>query len=158
MTTRWLDAQEQQVWRSTLEGFQLLSDRLDGELDRAPEGGESLSLAEYEVLVRLSEAQDWSARMSELADDLVHSRSRLTHTVSRMQARGLVDRRPCASDRRGVLCVMTDAGWDLLRRLAPRHVTGVREHLFDVADSADLQAMGRVMAAVRDHLRALPPA
>lgn len=149
--TRWLDEDEQRVWRAFLEGSQLLWDRLGREL--ADDEGH-LSMAEYELLVRLSEAPGWSLRMSELAGGLVHSRSRLTHTASRMEARGLVRRSACPEDRRGVLAVMTDAGYAVLVAAAPTHVRGVREHLFDQLAPEEVAALGRAMARVGEHLRA----
>ena len=150
-TTRWLDDDEQRVWRAYLEADRLLWEQLDDELQRAT----GLALSEYEILVRLSERPDRSARMSEVADDVVYSRSRLTHTVARMEARGLLDRRPCPGDRRGVLAVMTEEGYRRLVAAAPTHVTGVREHLFDRLTPEEVAVLGRVMGKVRDHLR--PP-
>ena len=50
-----------------------------------------LSLTEYEILVRLSERPERQMRMAQLADALAHSRSRVTHTVARMEKAGLVD-------------------------------------------------------------------
>jgi DNA-binding MarR family transcriptional regulator len=147
--TRWLDGEEQQVWRSFLEGSQLLSDRLARELDDDTD----LSLPEYEVLVRLSEEPDHSLRMSALADKLVHSRSRLTHTARRMEDRGLVERRACPGDGRGVLCVMTDAGYEALVKAAPTHVEGVRTHLFDQMTPEEVRTLGAVMGKLRHHLR-----
>jgi DNA-binding MarR family transcriptional regulator len=150
-TTRWLSDDEQHVWRAYLEADRLLWEQLDDELQRST----GLALSEYEILVRLSERPGRSARMSEVADDVVYSRSRLTHTVARMEARGLLDRRPCPGDRRGVLAVMTEEGYRRLVAAAPTHVTGVREHLFDRLTPEEVAVLGRVMGKVRDHLR--PP-
>ena len=151
-TTRWLEESEQGVWRSYLESTQLLFDRLAHELDDFSD----LPLPEYEILVRLSETPGRELRMSEIAEMLVHSRSRLTHTVTRMEARGLVTRRPCPSDRRGVLCAMTDAGYAALVAAAPVHVTGVRTHLFDQLDDEEVEVLGRAMAKLGTHLRSEP--
>ncbi|MFZ5869661.1 MAG: MarR family winged helix-turn-helix transcriptional regulator [Actinomycetota bacterium] len=147
--TRWLSEAEQQVWRAFLEANQRLWDKLARELDDESD----LSLAEYEILVRLSEVEGWSLRMSELADRLVHSRSRLTHTARRMEERGLVRREACPADGRGVLCVMTDAGYAELVKAAPVHVEGVRTHLFDQLTPDEVAALGSAMRKVREHLR-----
>ncbi len=147
--TRWLSDDEQQVWRAYLEATQRLWDRLGRELDETGD----VSLGEYEVLVRLSEAPGHMLRMSELADLLVHSRSRLTHTVARMERRDLVSRRPCTDDGRGVLCEVTGAGLAALAERAPAHVTGVREHLFDQMDAEETAVLGRVLTRVAEHLR-----
>ena len=97
----WLDAEQQRAWRAYLVGTTLLMDRLDRDLRAHHE----LSLPEYEVLVRLSECPGHRLRMASLADSLSHSRSRVTHTVSRMERAGLVERVSCTSDGRGVEAV-----------------------------------------------------
>ncbi len=147
--TRWLSNEEQAVWRSYLETTQRLWETLDRELDEAGD----VPLSEYEVLVRLSEAPGRRLRMSQLADQLSHSRSRLTHTVSRMERRGLVARSACADDGRGVLAEVTGAGLAALKKQADVHVTGVREHLFDQMDAQEVDVVGRVLARVAAHLR-----
>ena len=78
---RWLDADQQRDWRALVLGTTLLFDRLDGDLHRR----HGISLAEYEILVRLSERDGWRLRMAQLADSVRHSRSRVTHTVKRLE-------------------------------------------------------------------------
>ncbi|QGF22379.1 MarR family winged helix-turn-helix transcriptional regulator [Raineyella fluvialis] len=140
---RWLDEQQQQIWRNYLRGVH----RLDEYLDRALRPFD-LSLAEYEILVSLSEAEDHRMRMSDLADAVHQSRSRLTHTVSRMESAGLIERLACPSDRRGVWAQLSSRGYDLLVEAAPCHVASVRRALVDAADPDDYEALGRVFAAV----------
>ena len=129
-------------------GMTLLMDRLDDDLER----NFGVSMAEYEILVRLSEREGRRMRMAQLADAMAHSRSRVTHTVRRLEGIGLVSRERSPEDGRGIVCQMTERGWELLVRMAPCHVTGVREHLVDLASPEDFQAVGRVMNAVADHL------
>ena len=145
--TRWLDDGEQRSWRALIMGTTLLLDRLDDDLRRTFD----ISLTEYEILVRLSE-REGQMRMAQLADALAHSRSRVTHTVARMEKAGLVKRAASAEDGRGIVATLTEKGFDLLRRCAPVHVEGVREHLVDLVDPGDFAALGRVMNAVADHL------
>jgi DNA-binding MarR family transcriptional regulator len=152
-TVRWLDAGQQRTWRAYLMGTTLLMDRLDDDLRRAF----NISLVEYEILVRLSESEGGRLRMAQLADALAHSRSRVTHTVARMEAAGLVQRSTSPEDGRGILATMTPKGHDLLVRVAPVHVTGVRDHLVDLVSPEDLAAVGRVFDAVSDHLVAAHP-
>ncbi|MEQ6901278.1 MarR family winged helix-turn-helix transcriptional regulator [Nocardioides sp. YIM 152588] len=144
---RWLDAAQQQTWRAFLLGTTLLNDRLEDDLRRRF----GMSLVEYEVMVRLSES-DGQMRMAQLADSLAHSRSRITHTVARMEREGLVERTESPEDRRGVLARLTDQGWDALRTAAPVHVNGVRDYLVDLASPEDFAALHRVMDAVADRL------
>ncbi len=145
---RWLSEEQQGYWRDYLVGTARLTDALGRQLDRDSD----LSLSEYEVLVRLSEASDRTLRMSLLADELAHSRSRITHTVRRLESAGLVERRPCEADGRGVNCAMTPAGFARLEAAAPGHVRAVRTHLVDVLTDDQLRALGEAMAAVRDAL------
>jgi DNA-binding MarR family transcriptional regulator len=151
--TRWLDADQQSSWRSFVVGVTLLLDRLDADLQHDFD----LSLTEYEILVRLSERPQRQMRMAQLADALAHSRSRVTHTVTRMQKAGLVDRTSSPEDGRGIVCRLTDQGYDLLVSAAHVHVTGVRDYLVDLVEPADFAALGRVMDAVSDRLIACHP-
>ncbi|GAA1971899.1 MarR family transcriptional regulator [Nocardioides panacihumi] len=151
--TRWLEQDQQRSWRALLMGMTLLQDRLDADLRRRFD----LSLPEYEVLVRLSE-NGGQLRMAQLADAMAHSRSRVTHTISRMQKSGLVERTESPEDGRGVVAKMTDEGMDLLVRAAPVHVTGVRDYLLDLVSPDDFAAVGRVFDAVSDHLVECHPA
>jgi DNA-binding MarR family transcriptional regulator len=144
---RWLDSEQQRSWRAFVVGTTLLFARLDEELK--PYG---LGIGEYEILVRLSESEGSQMRMAQLADAMCHSRSRTTHTVKRMEERGLVRREEAADDGRGVIARLTQAGKDLLVEAAPTHVEGVRRHLVDLCDGADFAALGRVMNSVTDTL------
>lgn len=140
---RWLTPEEQKAWRAFLRGSRLLIGRLDADLFEAF----GLSLADYEILVLLSETRG-GLRMTELADRALVSRSRLTYRVDRLVADGLVDRRPCPADRRGSLAVLTAAGRRRLERAAPTHVDGVLTYLIDRCSPRDLAAIGRVFGAL----------
>ena len=133
-------------------GTTLLFDRLDDDLRRH----HNISLAEYEILVRLSE-RGGQLRMAQLADAMAHSRSRITHTIKRMERSELVERCESPDDGRGVIARLTERGALLLRNVAPTHVEGVREHLVDLASDEDFEALGRVMNAVSDNLIARHP-
>ncbi|MBB6626757.1 MarR family transcriptional regulator [Nocardioides sp. KIGAM211] len=152
-TARWLDDGQQQSWRALLMGTTLLLDRLDDDLRRHFD----ISLTEYEILVRLSERDGRQMRMAQLADATAHSRSRVTHTVARMEKAGLVERATSPEDGRGIVCSMTEHGYALLTKVAPTHVNGVRDHLVDLVSDEDFAALGRVMNAVSDHLVAGHP-
>jgi DNA-binding MarR family transcriptional regulator len=146
--TRWLAPQQQHAWRTYLMGTNQLTVRLDRDLQERHD----LSLPEYEIMVRLSEADGRKMRMSELADSLNHSRSRLTHTVARMEADGLLARTSCPSDRRGIFAELTDAGMARLVEAAPTHVEGVRRHLIDITSPEDLAVIERVFGAVAESI------
>ncbi|MGP9539517.1 MarR family winged helix-turn-helix transcriptional regulator [Brachybacterium sp. AOP43-C2-M15] len=139
----WLTPSEQTAWRTFLYATTLLNDRFSDALQSDPEI--DLTLGEYEILVRLSEAEGRFLRMSELADKVVHSRSRLTHTITRMEKRGLVERVRCSADGRGRQAQLTAEGAAMLDRAAPTHVRSVREHLLDVVGHEDLLELGRIL-------------
>jgi DNA-binding MarR family transcriptional regulator len=145
---RWLDREQQASWRAYIMGTELLQHQLDRELREEHE----ISFSEYEILVRLSEAEGGRMRMALLADAMSHSRSRVTHTIARMEKADLVVRHAAESDRRGVEAVMTDQGRQKLVEAAPTHVRGVRKHLVDLASRDDFAALGRIFNEVSDRL------
>lgn len=139
----WLTAEQQQIWRTYLDGTNRLMRHLEAELRQF-----DLDLGEYEIMVRLSEAPGHEMRMSELADQVGQSRSRLTHTVTRMESKGLLARGTCAEDRRGVMASLTEEGYAFLVEVAPYHVASVREILVDPVHPEDFVVLGRVMQQV----------
>jgi DNA-binding MarR family transcriptional regulator len=147
--TRWLSAEEQRAWRSYVESAKVLFDALDRQLQRDAD----MPHAYYEILVRLSEAPERALRMSELAQRTLSSRSRLSHAVARLEERGWVQREDCPTDRRGQVCRLTDAGFDVLAGAAPGHVQAVREHLIDLLSAeqlAQLESISRAILAEAD--------
>jgi DNA-binding MarR family transcriptional regulator len=132
----WLTDREQDLWRRLLSVQCRLRDRLDQEL----QSGSGLTLAEYDVLVHLSEAPARSLRMSDLAARLLLSRSGLTRRVDGMVKEGLVVRRPCDDDGRGALAELTPIGMARLEQAAPGHVAGVRRYLLGPVTTSDPMA------------------
>jgi DNA-binding MarR family transcriptional regulator len=126
----------------------LLFEQLGRELNR--EAG--LSMADYEVMVQLSEADGRRLRMSDLASMSLLSKSRLSHQVARMEASGWVRRESCPSDRRGAFAVLTEEGFAVLAAAAPGHVEGVRAHLFDLLDPDEVEQLGRITTKLYGHL------
>lgn len=143
----WLTDDEQASWRAYLQASRALEFVLDAELQQA-----GMSLAEYELLSMLSEAPDHVLRMSKLADITVQSRSRVTHSATRLERRGWVERRKAADDGRGIELFLTEQGWDAVQSAARVHVAGVQEHLVQQMDPQLFGALGDAMGKVRDHL------
>jgi DNA-binding MarR family transcriptional regulator len=106
----------------------------------------------YEILVRLSEAQDRRLRLSELADLSQSSRSRLSHSLARLEVLGWIRREACESDRRGAFAFLTDDGFAALEAAAPVHVESVRDHLFDVLDDEQLDQLRSISEQLLAHL------
>ena len=124
---QWLTDDEQRAWRGLLR----MTSRLDTRLNRQLQQASGLSLADYDVLVLLTEAPDGRLRVFEIADDLQSEQSRLSHHLVRMQRRGLVAREECTTDRRGAFVVLTAAGRNAIEKAAPAHVATVRQLVFD---------------------------
>ena len=143
----WLSDSEQASWRAILRGTRLLETALD---DALHESG--LQLSEYEIISMLSERPSHRLRMSELAAMVVQSRSRLTHTAKRLEARGWVTREQCLGDRRGVELVLTPVGLEAVDEIAKVHVQSVRDNLVDIMTPQQFKAIGDAMAIVRNHL------
>ncbi|MFI0775204.1 MarR family winged helix-turn-helix transcriptional regulator [Streptomyces sp. NPDC021212] len=147
--TRWLSDEEQRAWRTHLDVSRLLTYQLERDLQ--PFG---LTMNDYEILVNLSESEEHRMRMSDLASATLQSKSRLSHQITRMENAGLVRRENCESDRRGLYAVLTEQGWDTMRKVAPHHVASVRKHFIDLLAPADLEALYGSLVPVADHLRA----
>ena len=145
---QWLDADEQHAWREFLHTTRLLDAVLDRDLQ-----AHGLQLSEYEIISMLSEQPDRRLRMSEIAELVVQSRSRLTHTAGRLENRGWVRREACVGDRRGVELVLTDVGYTEIQRMAPMHVDGVRRNFVAHLSREDLLALGRAMEAIGSGIR-----
>jgi DNA-binding MarR family transcriptional regulator len=142
--TRWLTAAEQRTWRTFLEGVHTLLSTVEGQLQR--ESG--IPHGYYEILVRLSEAEGRSLRMSQLAEASTSSKSRLSHAVTRLEERGWVERLDCETDRRGQFAQLTDEGFAVLAAAAPAHVQQVRRSLFDLITPEQAEQLRAIMVAV----------
>jgi len=125
--TQWLDERETGVWRGFLEASQQLVTSMDRQLARESQ----LSGAEYAVLVPLSEHADGVVRARDLGTSLGWDRSRLSHLLKRMEARGLLERKNCSSDARGLDVEITPDGRNAIVQAAPGHLEFVRTHFFD---------------------------
>lgn len=135
--TNWLNDDEMAAWQAFLMAGALLDRRIEEQL-KAESG---LSHLQYEVLVRLSAAPDGELRMSELAGAVITTKSGLTYQITQLEKAGLVRRRTCAADVRGVYAVLTGAGRARLERAAPGHVEVVRAHLIDVLSAEQVRAL-----------------
>ena len=147
--TRWLSDVEQVSWRALLDVMRLLPDRFSRELTK----NHGLSLPDFEILVKLSEAPEAQMRMSHLADKTLASRSRLSHACDRLEKSGFITRQACEADGRGYWAVLTDLGWDKLNSAAADHVESVRSHLVDLLTPNEFAELGRIALKVSEHLK-----
>jgi len=147
---RWLTEEEQRAWRGLLR----MTSQLNARMNRQLLQDYGVSLADYDVLVVLSEAPEGRLRVFEVADALAWEQSRVSHQLARMQRRGLVAREGCASDARGAFAVLVEAGRAAIERAAPAHVETVRQLVFDGLTHDQLTALTEITTGVLDRLAA----
>ncbi|HEX2399946.1 MAG TPA: MarR family winged helix-turn-helix transcriptional regulator [Mycobacterium sp.] len=147
MYSMWLTEEQQQVWR----GYLAMTSRLQTAMHRQLQQDCELSLADYDVLVALSEGGP--QRINELGEVLAWEQSRVSHQLRRMRGRGLVERHGSDDDRRGATVDLSDAGRAALEAAAPAHVELVRAVVFDGLSAAQLRAFGAVIERVTSRLR-----
>ena len=146
--TVWLDDDQQRAWRQLLSMIMELPAALERDLQRTT----GLTTFEYVVLANLSEADDRTLRMSELAAKANSSLSRLSHVVRRLEANRLVVKRVCADDGRVSVVELTKAGMRRVAGAAPLHVAKVRELVVEPLTKADLIGLGRAAEAITDRI------
>jgi DNA-binding MarR family transcriptional regulator len=149
---RWLDEREARAWR----GYRSMRRLLDLQLNRELLHESGLSEPDYDVLSDLSETPDQRIRLTELAELMLWSKSRLSHHITRMQQRGLVRREECPGDARGSLVVLTEQGRRAIEEAAPGHVASVRRHMIDLLTPAEITALGDLSQRVIEHFTEPP--
>jgi DNA-binding MarR family transcriptional regulator len=148
VSPRWLDDREQSAWRGYLD----MNAKLNARLNKEMQDESGISISDFSVLVALSEHVDGRLRVLELARALGWEKSRLSHQLTRMQNRNLVERSNCNEDRRGAFVVLTVQGRATVEAAAPRHVESVRRYLFDELTAEQVDALGAIARAVVDRL------
>ena len=145
----WLSAQEEHLWRAWTQ----LNVELSATLQREMQNDAKLSLSDYEVLVHLTDSPEGRVRVNDLARLLQWERSRVSHHLTRMERRGLVERRECAEDGRGAFIAVTKAGRTANEQAAPGHVAAVRRLVFDALDENDVSCLSQVVDKMLSRLR-----
>src|SRR4051794_25015200 len=146
--TRWLDDDEQRAWLRLAGVMLKLSPALDSQLQRDSE----LTHFDYLCLAMLSESDDRTLPMSELAVRTNASLSRLSHVVSKIERRGWVARTPSPHSRRVTLVRLTEDGWQVLVTAAPGHVETVRSLVFEGLEPEDVAALERIAGHIVDRI------
>ena len=146
--TRWLDDDELRAWLRLAGVMLKLGPALDSQLQRDAD----MTHFDYLCLAMLSEAEDHTLRMSELAARANASLSRLSHVVKKLEQRGWVERFPCPDSRRVTMARLTPKGYDVLVAAAPGHVETVRSLVFDDLDRDDVAALERIAGHIVDRI------
>ncbi|MFC9688467.1 MarR family winged helix-turn-helix transcriptional regulator [Kribbella sp. NPDC056951] len=143
-----LTDRELRTWRTFLGIATLLNQQVEQQLkDNA-----GLSHPQYEVLARLSNAPNGELRMTELAGVALTSKSGLSYQVTQLEKAGLVSRRPCTTDDRGIIAALTEAGWTKLRESAPDHVDLVRKLFVDPLSPEEFTGLSKAADALAARL------
>lgn len=140
----WLTEDQLQVWVRLVAVLELLPAKLDSHLRRVAD----LTYFDYYVLAMLSEAPGRTLPMSSLATRTNATLPRLSHVARRLETRGLIERATAAADRRVTVVRLTSQGWDRLEATAPTHVAQVRELVFDVLTTEQVQQLGDIAKAL----------
>src|SRR6476660_7568947 len=148
--TRWLSPAEARAWRA----LQSFGAPLAAALNRQLMADSALSSADYQVLVVLSETPGGAMRAGELGRATGWEKSRLSHHIKRMEARGLVERQDCVTDGRGLLVAITDHGRPAIADAAPGHVQALRDYIIDVLTPEQLAVLAEAGEAVEARLTA----
>ena len=148
-----IDPVQLDAYFALIEVSSLLRHAIEQQLREA--GG--LSYVQFQLLATLGDAPEGSARMTDLADGVVYSRSGLTYQAGLLEERGLVARSPSPDDERGVTVTVTDAGRTLLERVFPGHVEVLGRLLLEPLSEDDVASLSSVLGKVRAHMRATPP-
>ncbi|WP_415855118.1 MarR family winged helix-turn-helix transcriptional regulator [Sinomonas sp. G460-2] len=119
-------------------------------LDREVQGKTGLPLSWYDVLLELAAAPDGRLRMTDLAERVVLSRSRVSRLVDELAARRLVGKEGHPDDRRSAFAVITDAGLSEFRRSAPVYLRAIEEHFASRLSDEELVFLSQVLGKIQD--------
>jgi len=144
----WLTEREQRAWR----GFMGLQNEVRAQLSRRLQQETGLSGADYDLLVVLSEAPSGRLRAFEMGALIKWEKSRLSHQLTRMAQRGLIERQACTDDSRYAEIVLTPVGRAAIVEAAPKHVAHVREVFIDVLSPEQIDAFAAIAETVLTRL------
>jgi DNA-binding MarR family transcriptional regulator len=148
MEPRWLTEDELAAWMRLAAVVELLPGVLDSQLRRDAR----LTHFEYFTLAMLSEAPDRTLRMTGLAALTNATLPRLSHVISRLEQRGLVERVACPEDKRATNVRLSEAGWATIVEAAPGHVENVRGHVIDALTPEQVTQLREITEALLQRL------
>jgi DNA-binding MarR family transcriptional regulator len=143
---RGLTSKEQAAWRALVRALIVAPHVLDADLLDAS----GLNMADYHVLVVLSEHPEHAMRMTELAERATYTPSGVSRVVERLSRRGMVRRVRSEVDGRGQVAQLTDAGYEALLAAYPSHLRSVRTRVMRHLRGVDLEAFAAAMNAIAD--------
>jgi DNA-binding MarR family transcriptional regulator len=135
---------EVELWRS----FYSMRRTLDRALDLQLQRDSHVSASEWEVLMALDDAPGRRLRVKDIAESIGWEKSRVSHLVTRMEKRALVDRTECDTDARVSWISLTTAGRKAVLGALRGHVAALRRYFFDVLEPQDLSTLDSVSSRV----------
>lgn len=114
-----------------------------------------LTEAEYQVFIGLSSVETGQMKPSELAKELGWDMGRLSHQVSRMQARGLLSRQQCPVDARSCWIGLTKKGQALADKSIPMQMAEVERLFTEALTKEQMRAFIEIADAIEAHLVAV---
>jgi DNA-binding MarR family transcriptional regulator len=143
-----MDELESEAWLQLVSVLELLPAALDAQLQQES----AVTHFEYVVLSMLQFAPDRTLRMKQLAAGTSSTLPRLSHVVTRLEQRSLVERFPCPEDRRATNVRLTSDGRRIVVRATPGHIAMVRRFVLDALDREQLAALAGIAGAISRRL------
>lgn len=134
------------------DGFVAMHAELARELDRRLQRDAGISQADYGVLLTLFKAPEHRLRPGVLGELIGWEKSRVSHQLTRMVSRGLVERIECDTDGRGSLIVLTRAGRRALLGAMRDHALAIRALFLDLLEPDEKQAIASASSRVLQRL------
>ena len=103
--------------------------QLTRDLDADLQSSDGISLQTFEVLLRISRAQESRLTMTELAGAVSLTTGGVTRLADRLERDGMVQRLSCPSDRRVVYLGITDKGRATLERALANHLDSLERRV-----------------------------
>jgi len=142
-TPNWLNQAEMKAWLGFITTTADLLRKIERDLE--PFG---LDGGDYQLLAMLSEAPDYKMKLSELATTLRLSRGGLTRRMEGVLRADYVVRVRDKTDGRAAFAQLTTIGFELLKKVAPVHLTSVRRRMIDHLSKAEIVAFGNAFAKI----------
>jgi DNA-binding MarR family transcriptional regulator len=132
------------AWKAFLKAHRTVIDKIENDLEKA----KAVPLTSYDVLLELSQAPDRKLRMSELAAQVVLSRSGLTRLVDRLEKEGYLGREADPTDRRGTQAVLTQKGFEALKQAWPIYAQGINAYFAELISEQEAKIIAKGLERV----------
>jgi DNA-binding MarR family transcriptional regulator len=129
------------AWKAFLKAHRAVIDKIENDLENAG----TVPLTSYDVLLELSQAPERKLRMSDLAAQVVLSRSGLTRLVDRLEKEGMLKREADPNDRRGTQAVLTQLGFEALKQAWPNYAQGINKYFAEIISEQEARVVAKAL-------------